>query len=100
MQSLLPSEFLSNPPPPPPFPFSSQLSSSSKTSQSGSLVDEVLTKSFSVNCDVDMSDKRQLMASCDDVGDLKKRKNANKYFTIACIGKMCKTKLSPSFEKF
>ena len=63
-----------NPPPPPPLPSSSQSASSSKTSQSGSLVDEVLTKSFSVNCDVDMSDKRQFIASCEDVGDLKKGK--------------------------
>ena len=99
MQLLLPSEFLSNPPPPPPLPSSSQSASSSKTSQSGSLVDEVLTKSFSVNCDVDMSDKRQFIASCEDVGDLKKGENMRKYFIIACIVEMCTKSFLKSFKR-
>ena len=58
--SYLPSVFLPGKLPPPPLSGSSQLEFSSKTSQSGSLDDDVLVRSFSVSWDVDISDRRQL----------------------------------------
>ena len=39
-----------------------------------------------------MSDKRQFMASCEDVGDLKKGSNTRIYFIFAQTAKICTTK--------
>ena len=58
--SYLPSVFRPGKLPPPPLSGLSQLEFSSKTSQSGSLDDDVLVRSFSVSWDVDISDRRQL----------------------------------------